>query len=413
MTDERRPVSTALDPAAGAAAMLLRLGFAIFALVMPSATLMSRWVIVVLVPIGAVLIILSALLKDDPARIWRGAVDAILSFAGIIAMLLAVWALVSLGWAPAASEASEKLFKTFGIIALGLLAVVALPRRMRATNLHLVTIGVAIGALLILLASLGDLIGFRLFVVPAATPGRVAVMLTVLVWLGAGWMLIKDRPMLAAALVVLVSLAIAFGPTRDALLPLIVAVVVVGLAWNAPERVGRGLAAVAAVLVLGAPLLALVASVLPKSLGFAALGGWWALIAAEPLRFLTGHGYEAAAVARVAGIIPDALRFSLISDIWFDLGLLGALAVAALSYFAFRVVAEFGLELAPAALGALSAAFIYALVERGSTQTWWLNAMTVAAIVLVSLGRGRYRTVRPRAGLERNRPPAEAEPVNP
>jgi hypothetical protein len=411
MTEEVRPTSTALDPASDAAAMLLRLGFAIFALVMPSATLMSRWVIVVLVPIGAVLIILSALIKDDPARIWRSTIEALLSIAGLTAVLLAIWALVSLGWTPVPGEASEKLLKALGILALGLLAVVALPRRMRATNLHLITIGVAIGALLILLASLGNLLGVKLLVVPAATPGRVAVMLTVLVWLGAGWMLIKDRPKLAVALVVLVSFAIAFGPTRDAILPLLVSIVVVGAAWNAPERVGRVLAVLAATLVLSAPFLALAASVLPQSFGLGALGGWGALIAAEPLRILTGHGYDAAAVARTAGVIPEGLLFSLIGDFWFDLGLLGALAIAGLSFLAFRVLAELGLELAPVALGSLSAGFVYALVERGSTQTWWLNAMTVATIVLVSLGRGRYRTVRPRAGIEPSLRSVEAQPA--
>lgn len=379
--------------------MLLRFGFAIFALVMPSATLMSRWVIVVLVPIGAVLIILSALMKDDPARIWRSARDAVLSVPGIAAGLLAIWMLVSLAWTPFPAEAMEKLFKSLGIIALGVLAIVALPRRMRGTNLHLVTIGVAIGALLILAAAFVEMSGARLATVPAGTPGRVAVMLTVLVWLGAGWMLIKDRPMLAAGLVILVSLAIALGSARDALIPLVAAVLVVGAAWNRPERVAHMLAIAAGVLVIAAPVLALIASFLPKAGLFGSLGAWWGLVSADPLRILTGHGFDSANAARVAGLIPAEARVSLIGDIWFDLGVLGALGIAAIAYAAFRAVGALGLELAPAALGAVTAAYLYALLERGATQTWWLNAMTVAAIVLVSIGRGRYRTVRPRAGL--------------
>jgi hypothetical protein len=402
---ETHEISTSMDPAAGASAMLLRLGFAIFALVMPSATLMSRWVIVVLVPIGAVLIILSALLKDDPARIWRGASISILGFAGLSSLLLALWAMASLLWTPVQGEAAEKLFKAVGIIVLGLLAVSALPRRMRATNLHLVTIGVAIGALLILASALAEMAGSRILSIPAATPGRVAVLLTVIVWLGAGWMLIKDRPGFAAGLVLLVSLAVALSPTKEALMPLILAVIVVGWSWNSPERVGRLLGAGAAIAILAAPLVACVATFLPTEWvgGFAA---WWELIRSEPLRFLTGHGFDSAFVARASGHIPAVARVSMVSDIWFDLGLLGAVATALIAWFSFRAVSQLGLELAPVALGALVAALAYALLERGATQTWWLNGMTVATIVLVSLERGRYRTVRPRARLGRRGAPA-------
>lgn len=410
--NENREVSPSVDPAAGASAMLLRLGFAIFALVMPSATLMSRWVIVVLVPIGAVLLILSALMKDDPARIWRGAARAVEGFAGISAILLALWALLSLVWTPAPNEASEKLFKTIGIVALGLLAVVSLPRRMRATNLHFITIGVGIGALLILAAAISGMVGSRFLNVPAATPGRVAVLLSVMVWLGAGWMLIKDRPAFAAGLVVLVSLAVALSPAKDALVPLILAVIVVGWAWNRPERVGRLLGALAAFFILAAPLVSGIATMLPAD-WVGGLAAWWEIMRAEPLRFLTGHGFDAASLARTSGLIPLHARVSLVSDVWFDLGFLGAVLTAIIAWSAFKAAGELGLELAPVALGALVAALAFALLERGATQTWWLNGMTVATIVLVSLDRGRYRTVRPRAGLGRRAgdPPLKPEAI--
>ena len=63
----------------------------------------------------------------------------------------------------------------------------------------------------------------------------------------------------------------------------------------------------------------------------------------------------------------------------------------------FAGAGKLGLELGPSALAALSAAFVFALLERGAAQTWWLNGMVVFAIMLMSVERGRYRTVRPRA----------------
>ncbi len=106
---------------------------------------MSRWVIVVLVPIGAVLIILSSLLRADSARLSDRALARLASGPGLASLLLITWALVSLLWTPVRVEAMEKLFKLLGVVLLGFFAVIALPNRMRATNLHLITIGVALG----------------------------------------------------------------------------------------------------------------------------------------------------------------------------------------------------------------------------------------------------------------------------
>jgi hypothetical protein len=42
----------------------------------------------------------------------------------------------------------------------------------------------------------------------------------------------------------------------------------------------------------------------------------------------------------------------------------------------------------------------FAILDRAATQTWWFNGLAVFAIVLMSVERGRYRTVRPRAMLK-------------
>ena len=401
MNESDRTISRASsDPAADAAAMLLRLGFAIFALVIPSATLMSRWVIVVLVPIGAVLIILAALVRGDPSRLGSVAMRGLTTLPGVMSVLLIIWAAASLSWTPFPGDAFEKLLKACGVVVLGALAVFALPGRMRASNLHLVTIGAAIGGFLILIAGVSEMIGMPILRFPAATPGRVAVLLTSLVWVGAAWMLIKNRPTLAVALVIMIVIAITLSSTVEAITPLVVGVIVLGAAWNAPERIGRMLALLLGGMVMFAPLLAWFAKIGTALPALASLTPWWDIVAADPLHVITGRGFDAANAARAVGLIPVEARVGFVSDLWFDLGLLGALGFASLVFCTFRAAGRFGLEVAPAALAALSAAFVFAIFERGATQTWWLNGMVVFAIVLMSVERGRYRTVRPRAWLK-------------
>jgi len=394
-TNDHRASGTLTDPAADAAAMLLRLGFAIFALVIPSATLMSRWVIVVLVPIGAMLIILSSLLRADSPRLSVRALSHLASGPGLACLLLVSWALVSLLWTPVRWEAAEKLFKLLGVVLLGFFAVIALPQRMRATNLHLITIGVALGATLILVGSVSALLGQPVLRFPPATPERIVILLSVLGWIGAAWLLIKNRRSMAFALMVLVIAAIALGPNRAAFGPLAASLLVLALAWNRPEAAGRIVGLVVAAGILLLPF----ASAFGSQLGMAGLERWWQMILDEPLHFLTGRGFDAGNAARVIGVIGPELPVSLISDLWFDLGVLGALFFAIPIAWAFIAAGKLGYELAPATLAALSAAMTVALFDRNATQTWWFHGLAVFAIVLMSVERGRYRTLRPRAEI--------------
>ncbi len=408
-----------LDPAADAAAMLLRLGFAIFAVVIPSATVMSRWVIVVLVPIGAVLIILSSILRGDPFRVLTSLGDSLRTIPGLTALFLALWTLASLAWAPHAGPAGAKIFKTLGVIALGLLAIHALPQKMRASNLHLITIGVAIGAVLILASVAAEIFSFPWLRFPSGTPGRSAVLLICLGWAAAAWMLIKNRRAIAAVLVGLIFLVALFGPTGEAIVPVGIGLLVFALAWAVPERAGTLLAGLAAGLVVFAPVLAFFSSMaarlfsLPPRSAIAGYGVWWDIAVANPTQFMTGRGYDSVFAARDVRAIPQEASASFLSDLWFDLGLLGALGVGILVFHAFRAAGRFGLEVAPLALAGLASAFTYAIIERGATQTWWMNGMVVFAIVLLSVERGRYRTVRPRATLKRRVASGESDESEP
>jgi hypothetical protein len=406
-----------LDPAADAAAILLRVGFAIFALVVPSATLMSRWVIVVLVPIGAILIILAAILRGDFWRLRQALAGFFASPVGFLAVCLMVWTLMSLIWTPAPLEAADRVFKSSGVLALGVLAAFALPERMRASDLHLVTIGVALGAFLILLSLVLAFFGNSILIIPAATPGRVAVLLTVLVWAAAAWLLIKNSKPIAGALVVGVLAVAMFGPAREALIPMLASLLVFGLARFDQHKTGLALAVLIGLAVLGGPILAGLAYGLASGFDLsqqsilARIAQYWAILADDPLHIITGRGFDAAYFARAAGFIPASAPVGLLADIWFDLGLLGAVGLAGLMVMACLAARRMEAELAPATLAGLIAAFTFAVIDRGATQTWWLNGLAVMGIVLAGVARGRYRTLRPKAHLlnpaeERRRPAA-------
>lgn len=409
MANEPHTTTGIDDPAKAAAGMLLRFGFAILAIVTPSATLLSRWVIVILVPIAAVLIILAVLLRRDPARLIDACRNALWSWAGATSLLLVTWAVFSLVWTPQPAEAAGRLFKTIGVIALGFMAVQALPRKMRSTNLHLVTIGVVIGALLLLIGRGLELAGLASFQFPAATPGRATMLIACLGWAAAAWLMIKDRRILAACQLFLVFGVAILGPTGEAILPTGIGFLVFAVAWAVPERAGRGLAIFFAVLVAFAPFVPLLAKMVTLIPGLTpgpalATGAqWWQIIQQDPLAVITGRGMESIARARQSGLVPADVPSTLISDLWFDLGLLGALAMAFLVFLCFRAAGRMGLEVAPFALGGLASAFAFTFLERGATQTWWLNGMTVFAVLLMSVERGRHRTVRPRAALEARR----------
>lgn len=395
LSEDHTLTKAALDPAADAAAMLLRLGFAIFALVVPSTSLLSRWVIVILVPIGALLIVLAGLLRGDPLRALRMASARLLTAPGLVVVLLALWAAFSLVWSPAPAAAASKLLRIIGMALVTQLAIESLPQRMRASNLHLVTIGVALSAVMMLSALIGDLTGFWYLKLASLVPGRSALLLICLGWCAGAWLLIKDRRPLALVLGGMIALIAFLDPSREVLAPAGIGLAVFAIAWAMPERAGRLLGIAGASVALLAPVLAGLA----KLAGFARIGSWWDVAWLDPVRTLTGRGFEAAATLREKGILSEALPSSLLTDVWVDLGVLGALSLAALVYYIFRTAGRLGLEMAPLALAGIAAGLAYAVIERGAIQTWWLNGMAVFAIVLASVDRGRYRTVRPRAAL--------------
>jgi hypothetical protein len=159
--------------------------------------------------------------------------------------------------------------------------------------------------------------------------------LVLLLWPSVAWLRSRRRMREAAALAVAVAAAAALGPE---LLPLVAlasgALVYALTALNLPLGVRVTSLAMLGLLAL-APILPfivrpLAAGVLPGGHPFRAnLEAWQRLVVNEPMRLITGHGFETALRGRFAGLLPPTAPNTLLFEIWYDLGVIGALAGAA------------------------------------------------------------------------------------
>ena len=130
---------------------------------------------------------------------------------------------------------------------------------------------------------------------------------------------------------------------------------------------------------------------------------WQALVLKEPLRFLTGHGLETAWRGRLFGILPPAAPFSLLFEIWYELGLVGAASGAILLSQAAAGARGSRPILGPGIMASFASAFAFGACGVGTAQLWWFTALMVLVLVFVAVERGQFRTKRPKAILRRLR----------
>jgi hypothetical protein len=381
------------DPAANAAALLFRIGFGLLVIIMPTAAVMSRRATAIIMPIAAVVLLLASLLMSDTPDPRRRIGAVLLSPIGLAASFFVVWSAVSLLWSPFPSEGAERMFRVVGSIALAVGAILALPERMRASNLYLVAIGVALAAVVMLAVQFGRLQG------PDPTAGdRATILIVLLGWPAVAWLSMKRRSqaaMLVAALVGALVLSAEQEVLRAAALA---GAIVLGGAIANRRATALAVGGVSAGLIFLAPLAVLAITQLtpglPGEIGrFIAV--WAEVIIADPARVVTGHGIETALRNRLSNTLTFDAPRSLIFEIWYELGLLGAFAVSlALGLAALRFGRLPGAT-APFALGCMGFALTLAVAGAGTSQTWWLTALTATAVVFAAVVNGHYRTERP------------------
>jgi hypothetical protein len=391
--------------------LLLRLGLAILAIAVPISVAVSRRALFILVPVGASLVLVAGLLlSDHPIR--RRIGDTLLSPAGLCGLGLIAWAALSIVWSPVGIGGAERLAKTAGTMLLVVVTAAFLPERTRTSNLNLFPLGILGSVALTLYIALGGAMPPSLQ--PADnTMERAVVTLVVLVWPALGAMAIRDRWMPAVVVVLAVMFAAMAAWSSGALAALALASIAFAVATGNPERMGRIIGNIVAALFLLGPAVPFVVALVLKLV--TALAGdrlpdvvtvlesarvWADVVVASPLRLLTGHGIDMTAVAPTIGFLPPLTPGSLLFEIWYDFGVVGAVLAALLARSAFNVIGHLSPIVAPFLLAELVAVLTIAFCGLDTTQLWWITLLGVAALAFAVVVRGQYRTTRPVARLE-------------
>ena len=403
-----RSIPTTADPATDAAGLLRRFGFAVLVILAPVAALVSRRGLVILIPIGIALLVLATFIESEGREPLARARRAMMTPAGLIAAFLVFWAGLSLMWTPFPAAATERLLNLAGIAAVGVLAAAALPQRMRVSNLYLMPIGAGLAALVALVL---EIRGVSFDTEPTADMAildRGLLMLVLVAPSAISWLASKDRYIACFALVAVVTAALVYGGAWPALGAFAIgAVVYAVVTLNASLGRWVGLVLIPG-LVLAAPALPFLMRPMSKLVfgithpKVETIRTWGRIVTDDPARLMTGHGLDTALRAKLAGLVPNQAPSGILFEVWFELGFLGAIALALLLAHAVNGASRLQGGAAPGAMMTLSVAFSLAVLGQGAAQAWWLIGLALAAILAVAVDRGQYRTTRPRsAGLAR------------
>jgi hypothetical protein len=401
-----RAPSPPTDPAADAAALLRRLGFATLMLVLPVGALVARRGTVVLVPVGVVLLVLATVL-DSAHRGLRDSIrDLALSPAGLAGGLLLGWCGLSLLWTPFQDAAWDRFVSIVATLGVGVAGYLALPDRMRSANLYLLPIGTGLAAITGILLSL-----FRISVEGGADDNqslaRGLITLVLFLWPSVAWLRSRQRTREAIALSVAVAAAAALGPE---LLPLIglgtgalvyaltTASLTLGVRVTAFAMLGS-LALAPLVPLIVRPIAALFLQ--PNDPVLVSLDAWRRVVLTEPTRLITGHGFETALRGRFAGLLPPTAPNTLLFESWYDFGIIGALAAAAALFFSAMRAGREDPPLVPAIMAGFATAFALACSGINTAQMWWFTALVAVVLIFVATERGQFRTTRPKASFLR------------
>jgi hypothetical protein len=403
-----RPPTLTAGPAADSAALLRRLGFLILMMALPVAALFARRAIVVLAPMGVILLVIAAVLDGGSRPVRSGLTRVVLSPAGLAGGLVLGWCALSLVWTPFPAEASERLFNIIGALVLALAGYLALPDRMRSANLYILPVGVAIAALLaVAMAFVGS--GSETPDEDGQNLERGLIVLVLFLWPAVAWLRSRGRHFESLVLAIVVAVATLLGPHSFPLQALAAGALVFAVA-AVDTRIG---AMTTATVMAGLLLLAPAVPFLIRPLAAALLGNddplvdsinvWASVVADEPVRLITGHGFETALRARFVGLLSPNAPNTLLFEIWYELGIVGAAAAAVALYLSARDAARDHPPLVPGVMAAFATAFAFACLGIGTAQVWWLTTLIAVIVIFVAAERGQFRTARPKAMLLRTR----------
>jgi hypothetical protein len=404
---EAEAMSVALQssdpPAEAAARVLIRLGLAALFVALPCTGIFWRGAIYVLLPVGATLILLGAVLDSPrhPGRTLRG---ALVSPAGGAALFLAFWACLSLLWTPFPEEAADRFFKSAGTTVLAVLVAVYLPQKTKTLDLYLLPAGLAVASLATLaLALFGTSWFLGGFEFDETLFERSMITAIVLVWPALGILSFREHWISAAILAILAAAVALAGFAQIALLATGAGAFTFAVAMSGPARTARVLAWVFGSLILFAPALPLLYQIVLKLAGFEAGAGsapmliWGDLIVSQWPRLITGHGFDFVHQGLSFGYLPERAPRSLLFVVWSDLGLAGAAGFMVLVVQSFRSAGAIPTKAAPALLAGLVAILTIAMLGIATAQIWWVTLLDCDVIAFAILLKGIDKAQRPDA----------------
>jgi hypothetical protein len=382
------------DPAAEAAKLLNRLGLAVLVIVTPCAGLFSIQALYSLMPVGAVLILIASVLRSDNGL--KRMLRSLWTWPAILTLFLAFWGFLSLAWTVFPLPAGERFLKTFGTGLLVALAASCLPERTKTSNLYLIPIGLFLAGLatLVLAASVAAFRGGS--DLETSLLQRSVITLVLLIWPALGVLSLRERWMTAGGLAILIALAALGAWARISLVAMAIGALTFASAMSQPVLIARIAAGIFAFLFAAAPIWVLAVKVFVKVTGAFQNGAssllvWADLIANDGLRLLTGHGLAMAAAGVGAGFLPPGTPSSLVFEIWYDLGIVGAWAFAALILLVFAAASRTPANVAPALLAGLVAGLTIAAFGLATEQIWWITLLAIDALAFASLVKGSHR----------------------
>jgi hypothetical protein len=403
------------DPAAAAAQLLFDLALILLMIVTPVAEVFLHGPLYVLLPVGACILIVAgrvAQAREDRPD-FRKILRSPITWAAIF---LFFWAGLSIIWTPFPDEAATRFFKALGTAVVAFLAIISLPSKTRATNLYLLPIGLAIAACATIVLTFFDPKMFWQGEHPDATLAQRSVMtLMVLLWPALGALALREKWLLAVALAAAITAAALATFIQVALVGLALAAVVYAIAVSEAQRVGQILGFGLAALILLAPVAALVTFAITNQAQMAQSGPGFVfaeLLLRQWPRFITGHGLGFVSSAIDIGVIPPDAPRSILFEIWYELGLLGALAFAVLAVCVFNAAARMPDYIAPALLAGLVAGLVIAVWGAETTQIWWISLNGLDAIALALMCKALPRATRPPVPLTEAGPHASGVDAN-
>ncbi|MCJ2039896.1 peptide ABC transporter permease [Methylobacterium sp. E-041] len=409
-----RPSTQTIDPALDAAALLRRVGFFGLFVIVPVVAQVARRATVILAPIAVALLIIASAIDGRQRPLLSGSARLLRAPAFLAGLLVLVWMALSLVWTPFPGAASERFANLVATILLTLAGYMALPDRMRSANLYLLPLGVTAAAIVaIVLGLFGDTL-MRGVPDDDNALDRGLTLLALLLWPSVAWLRSRRRDREALGLAVVVAVALAVSPNVGQIAALAIGALAFAVTSFRP-RLGVGLTAgLAAGLLAVAPLLPFLARPIgaalfgPLSPGVLTLKSWQRIVTTEPVRLITGHGFETALRGRVFGLIPVNAPSTALFAMWYELGVVGALAAAFALYASIRRAGRDVPLLVPGAMAGFAAAFTIACIGVGLTVVWWLTTLAITILVFVAIERGQFRTRRPK--VSRLKLPTPGEP---